>query len=195
MSGTLAHLRPAVVMIAGFTLLTGVAYPLLITGVAQIMPGPAQGSLLRDGAGRVQGSALIAQGFSRPEYLHPRPSAAGNGYDPTSSGGSNYGPMDPKLADRIKGDAAAITKSAPGAAIPADAVTASGSGLDPEISPANAALQAPRIAEARHLPVSAVQQVIEGQTHGATLGFLGEPRVNVLLVNRALDARADTSSK
>ncbi len=195
MSGYLAHLRPAVVMIAGFTLLTGVAYPLAITGIAQLMPGPAHGSLLRDGAGKVQGSALIAQGFSRPEYLHPRPSAAGNGYDPTSSGGSNYGPMDPKLADRIKGDTAAIAKSAPGAAIPADAVTASGSGLDPEISPANAALQAPRIAEARHLPVSAVQQVIDGQTHGATLGFLGEPRVNVLLVNRALDARADTSSK
>jgi potassium-transporting ATPase KdpC subunit len=187
MSGHLAHLRPAVVMIAGFTLVTGVAYPLAITGVAQLMPGPAHGSLLRDGAGRVRGSALIGQGFSRPEYLHPRPSAAGNGYDPTSSGGSNYGPMDPKLADRVKGDAASIAKSAPGAAIPADAVTASGSGLDPDISPAYAALQAPRIAAARRAPVDAVRRAIDGATRGPTLGVLGEPRVNVLLVNRELD--------
>jgi potassium-transporting ATPase KdpC subunit len=183
----LSHLRPALVMIVGFTLLTGVAYPLAITGVAQLLPGPARGSLLRDGAGRVQGSALIGQAFARSEYLHGRPSAAGNGYDPTSSGGSNYGPMDPKLADRIKGDAAALAEAAPGAAIPADAVTASGSGLDPDISPAYAALQAPRIAAARHAPVDAVRRAIDGATRGPTLGVLGEARVNVLLVNRELD--------
>ena len=182
------HLRPAVVTIALMTLVTGLLYPLAIAGVALALPGPARGSLIRDD-GRVVGSALIGQAFTRPEYLHGRPSAAGNGYDPTSSGGSNYGPLDPKLADRIKGDAAAIAKSAPGREVPADAVTASGSGLDPHISPAYAALQAPRIAAARHAPVSAVQAVIDGQTQTRTLAILGEPRVNVLLVNRALDAR------
>ena len=182
------HLRPAVVTIALMTLVTGLLYPLAIAGVALALPGPARGSLIRDD-GRVVGSALIGQAFTRPEYLHGRPSAAGNGYDPTSSGGSNYGPLDPKLADRIKGDAAAIAKSAPGREVPADAVTASGSGLDPDISPAYAALQAPRIAAARHAPVYAVQAVIDGQTQTRTLAILGEPRVNVLLVNRALDAR------
>ena len=185
----LAQIRPAVVTLGLMTLLTGVAYPLVVTGIALALPGPAQGSLLRDGSGRVIGSSLIGQAFTRAEYLHGRPSAAGNGYDPTASGGSNYGPLDPKLADRVGKDAAALAKEAPGAAIPADAVTTSASGLDPEASPAFAALQAPRIAAARHASAAAVQAVIDGQTRGRTLLILGEPRVNVLTVNRALDAQ------
>lgn len=185
----LAQLRPALATIALMTLLTGVAYPLAVTGVAQVLKGPAEGSLIRDAAGGVVGSRLIGQAFAKPGHLHGRPSAAGNGYDPTSSGGSNYGPLDPKLADRVKGDAAAIAEGAPGQAIPSDAVTASGSGLDPEISPEYARLQAPRIAAARGVPLADVQAAIDGQTRGRTFAILGEPRVNVLLVNRALDAR------
>ena len=191
----LTHIRPAVVTIGLMTLLTGVAYPLAVTGIALALPGPAHGSLLKDGAGRVVGSALIGQAFSKAEYLHGRPSAAGNGYDPTASGGSNYGPMDPKLADRIKGDAAAYAKDVPGRDIPADAVAASGSGLDPDVSPETAALQAPRIAAARRAPVAAVQAVIDGQTAGRTLLILGEPRVNVLAVNRALDAHLPLTTR
>ena len=186
----LAHIRPAATTIALMTFVTGVAYPLAMTGVAQgLLKAPGSGSLLRDGRGAVVGSALIGQSFAQAQYLHGRPSAAGAGYDPTASGGSNYGPLDPKLADRVKGDAAALAKEAPGRAIPADAVAASASGLDPEVSPEFAALQAPRIAAARGLPVSAVQAVIDAETRGRTLAVLGEPRVNVLLVNRALDAR------
>ena len=185
----LSHLRPAVVMIALLTLLTGVAYPLVVTGIAMALPAPAGGSLLKDRSGRVIGSSLIGQAFARAEYLHGRPSAAGNGYDATASGGSNYGPLDPRLAERVAKDAAALAQEAPGVAAPGDAVTASGSGLDPDVSPAFAAIQAPRIAAARHAPVAQVQAVIDGQTRGRTLAVLGEPRVNVLLVNRALDAR------
>ncbi len=186
----LAHVRPALVMIALMTILTGLLYPLAVTGAAQtLMKGPADGSLVRDAAGRVVGSALIAQGFARPEYLHPRPSAAGTGYDPTSSGGSNFGPMDPKLADRVKADAGRLAVEAPGAAIPADAVTTSGSGLDPDVSPENAALQTPRIAAARGASPEAVRAVIDGLAEGRTLGVFGAPHVNVLAVNRALDAR------
>ena len=187
----LTHLRPAVVTIALMTVVTGVLYPLAVTGAAQLLSGPAHGSLVRDGD-RVVGSTLIGQAFTRPQYLHGRPSAAGNGYDPTASGGSNYGPMDAKLADRVKGDAAAYAREAPGRTIPADAVAASGSGLDPDVSPQTAALQAPRIAAARGAPVAAVQAVIDGQTAGRTLLILGEPRVNVLAVNRALDAHLPT---
>jgi K+-transporting ATPase ATPase C chain len=185
----LSHIRPAIATIVLMTLVTGVAYPLAVTGAALALPGPAQGSLVKDAAGKVIGSALIGQIFARPEYLHGRPSAAGNGYDPTSSSGSNYGPLDPKLADRIKGDAAAIAKDAPGQAIPPDAVTASASGLDPEISPEYAALQAPRIAAARHTTTEAVQALIDAQAEDRTLAILGEPRVNVLLLNRTLDER------
>ena len=185
----LQHLRPAIVMMALFTLLLGLAYPLAMTGAAGLMfPHQAGGSLVRDASGQVVGSALIAQGFAKPEYLHPRPSAAGNGYDTTASGGSNLGPLDQKLIDRVKGDAATIGKDAGGAPIPADAVTTSGSGLDPDVSPANAQMQTARIAKARGVPVEQVQTVIDAHTHGALLGFIGEPTVNVLAVNRALDA-------
>ncbi len=188
------HLRPAVVMIALFTLLTGLIYPLAMTGFAQaLLSGPANGSLIHAADGHVVGSDLIAQNFVRPEYLHPRPSAAGNGYDPTASGGSNYGPLDPKLAQRVAGDAAMLGKSSPGSLIPADAVTASGSGLDPDISPENARLQAPRIAAARHVATAAVLAVIDSGVEDRALVVLGEPRVDVLTLNRALDARLPLS--
>jgi len=186
----LSQLRPAIVMTALFTLLLGLAYPLAMTGVSGLaFPKQAGGSLVLDADGKVAGSALIAQAFAKPQYLHPRPSAAGMGYDPMSSGGSNYGPLDSKLLDRVKTDAAAYRKdNGVSGDIPADAVTASGSGLDPDISPANAALQAPRIAAARGLPASAVNEVIAAETSQPVLGFIGQPRVNVLAVNRALDA-------
>ena len=184
------HLRPAVVMIALFTLVTGLAYPLAMTGLAQaLFPGPANGSLIHAADGHVVGSSLIAQGFSRPQYLHPRPSAAGNGYDPTASGGSNYGPLDPKLAQRVATDAAVLAKTSPGSLIPADMVTASASGLDPDISPENAQLQAPRIARARHVSTQIVQAIIESEVKERSWAIFGEPRVDVLTLNRALDAR------
>jgi potassium-transporting ATPase KdpC subunit len=182
------HIRPAIVMMALFTLVLGVGYPLAMTAAAGVaFPSQAGGSLVQDKAGQVIGSSLIAQGFAKPEYLHPRPSAAGNGYDPMNSGGSNLGPMDQKLIDRVKGDAAAIRKDIPGADIPADALTTSGSGLDPDVSPQNALMQAPRIAKARGATLSEVDAVISEHTDGAFLGFIGQPHVNVFAVNRALD--------
>jgi len=187
----LSHLRPAVVSMALFTVLLGLAYPLAVTGVAQAaFPVQADGSLVRDAKGAVVGSALIGQAFAQPGYLHPRPSAAGaNGYDASASSGSNMGPLNETLAKRVKADADILRAENPGAAIPADAVTTSGSGLDPDISPEYARFQAPRIATARGAPVSAVQAVIDGQVQGRLFGFVGQPRVNVLAVNRALDAR------
>ena len=186
----LAQLRASIVTMALFTLVFGLAYPLAMTGVAGVLfPDQASGSLVKDAGGHLIGSSLIAQGFAKPEYLHPRPSAAGNGYDPMNSSGSNLGPMDPALAKRMAGDAAAIRKDTPNAVIPADALTTSGSGLDPDVSPANAAMQAPRIAAARHLTPSVVQAVIDAETGQPFLGFVGQPHVNVLAVNRALDAR------
>jgi K+-transporting ATPase ATPase C chain len=145
--------------------------------------------LVRNQAGEVIGSSLIAQAFAKPEYLHPRPSAAGNGYDPMNSAGSNLGPLDQKLIDRVKGDTASIRKDDGPGDIPADAVTTSGSGLDPDISPENAHLQAARIAKARGIAVSEALGLIGAHTDGPLLGFIGQPHVNVLAVNRALDAR------
>jgi K+-transporting ATPase ATPase C chain len=186
----LSHLRPAIVSAGLFTVLLGLAYPLAVTGVAQAaFPAQANGSLVKDAKGAVVGSALIAQAFAKPEYLHPRPSAAGSGYDASASSGSNMGPLNDTLIKREKTDADALRAENPGVVIPADAVTTSGSGLDPEISPANARFQAPRVAKARGLGVAQVQAVIDDQTRGPTLGFIGQPRVNVLAVNRALDAR------
>jgi K+-transporting ATPase ATPase C chain len=183
-------LRPAVVMIALFTLLLGLAYPLGITGLAQgLFPAQANGSLIRDAGGRIVGSALIGQPFVQAGYLHPRPSAAGDGYDASASSGSNLGPLNPDLAERIQTDADALRAGTGVTVIPADAVTTSASGLDPHISPAYARLQAARVAQARGIDVAAVQQVIDANTDGALLGFIGQPRVNVLLTNRALDAR------
>jgi K+-transporting ATPase ATPase C chain len=186
----LSHLRPAVVSAGLFTVLLGLAYPLAVTGVAQAaFPAQANGSLIKDAKGAVVGSALLAQAFTKPEYLHPRPSAASNGYDASASSGSNMGPLNDKLIAREKTDADTLRAENPGVVIPADAVTTSGSGLDPDISPANARFQAPRVAKARGLGVAQVQAVIDGQTQGRLLGFIGQPRVNVLAVNRALDGR------
>ena len=183
-------LRPAVVMTALFTLLLGLAYPLAVTGIAQAaFPAQANGSLIRDADGTVRGSALVGQAFAGDRYLHPRPSAAGEGYDASASSGSNLGPLNPDLAERVKIEADRLRAEAPGAVIPADAVTASGSGLDPDISPAYARLQAARVARARGAPVAEVQAVIDAHTEGPLLGFIGQPHVNVLMANRALDAR------
>ncbi len=182
--------RPAIVMMALFTLLLGLAYPLAVTGIAQVaFPGQANGSLVRDAGGRVVGSALIGQPFAGATYLHPRPSAAGDGYDAAASSGSNMGPLNPDLIARVTESAKAIRAEDGPGLIPADAVTTSGSGLDPDVSPAYARLQAARIARARGVSVQQVQSVIDSQTQGAFLGFIGQPRVNVLLTNRALDAR------
>lgn len=186
----ISPLRPAIVMVALFTLLLGVAYPFAITGIAQVaFATQANGSLIRDAEGRVVGSALIGQPFAEARYLHPRPSAAGDGYDASASSGSNLGPLNPDLAERVRTGADAIRAETGATVIPADAVTASASGLDPHISPAYARLQAARVAQARGIDVSVVQQVIDRNTEGALLGVIGQPRVNVLLTNRALDAR------
>jgi K+-transporting ATPase ATPase C chain len=184
----LSHLRPALVSAGLFTVLLGLAYPLAVTGVAQAaFPAQANGSLVKDAKGTVVGSALIAQAFAKPEYLHPRPSAAGSGYDASASSGSNMGPLNNKLIEREKTDAATLRAENPGVPIPADAVTTSGSGLDPEISPAYARFQAPRIAKARGMTTGAVEAVIARHEEGRLLGFIGQPRVNVLMVNRDLD--------
>jgi K+-transporting ATPase ATPase C chain len=190
----LSDIRPAIVATLFFTLLLGVGYPLLVTGAAKLaFPAQADGSLIRRD-GKVVGSALIGQNFARPEYLHPRPSAAGaNGYDPTSSGGSNLGPLNPDLAKHVAAAAAGLRGEAPGVAIPADAVTSSASGLDPDITPANAERQAGRIAAARQISPAAVERIIAAQTEPRWLGIFGQPRVNVLKTNLALDAARPTA--
>lgn len=186
----LSHIRPAIVMIALFTGVLGVAYPLAVTGVAQAaFADQAGGSLVRDKDGKVVGSSLVGQSFAQPGYLHPRPSAAGDGYDAAGSSGSNLGPLNPDLIARVKADADALRGEAGKAVVPADAVTTSASGLDPHISPAYARLQAARIAQARGVALEEVSQVIEQHVEGRTFGVLGQPRVNVLLTNMALDAR------
>jgi K+-transporting ATPase ATPase C chain len=171
--------------------LTGLLYPAAITGMAQLFARDrAQGSVVRDERGAVVGSELIAQPFTRPGYLWPRPSAAGqNGWDATSSGGSNLGPTSQKLHDRAAADVdrlRAANPDAPGL-VPVELVTTSASGLDPHLSPEAALWQAPRVARARGVEVARVRALIESQVEGRTLGFLGEPRVNVLLANLALD--------
>lgn len=186
----LNQIRPAIVMIGLFTGVLGVGYPLAVTGVAQAaFSDQANGSLVRDKAGQVVGSALVGQTFAAPGYLHPRPSAAGDGYDAAASSGSNLGPLNPDLIARVKTDADALQSEAGAKAIPADAVTASASGLDPHISPAYAELQAARIAKARGVGEGQVREVIRQHVEGRTFGVLGQPRVNVLLTNQALDAR------
>lgn len=186
----LSLLRPALVITLIFTALTGIAYPLAITGVAQaVFPATANGSLIRNSAGQVIGSRLLAQAFSGAGYLHPRPSAAGSdGYDASGSSGSNLGPLNPALATRIAESATALRAEAPGVPIPADAVTTSGSGLDPDVSPENALRQAVRIAAARGAPIGDVQRIITGRITPPVLGFIGQPTVNVLETNLALDA-------
>ena len=184
----LQSVRPALVMMALFTLLLGLAYPYAILGIGQAaFPAAANGSLImRDGA--VVGSALIGQSFADPRYFWPRPSAAGNDYDAANSSGSNLGPTSQKLMDRIGETITTLRGTGAEGSLPADAVTASGSGLDPDISPAYAALQIARVAAARSLPVEAVDQLVAANTETPFLGFFGEPRVNVLKLNLALDA-------
>ena len=182
-------LRPALVLLLLLTLLLGVLYPLAVTGIASVaFPRQAGGSLLqRDG--RIVGSALLGQAFAGERYFHGRPSGAGSGgYDAASSSGSNYGPTSKALLERIAGDTGRLGKAHPGPAIPADLLTASGSGLDPHISPAAAEYQLARVASARGLSEDQVRLKIREHSRGPALGFLGEPTVNVLTLNLALDA-------
>ncbi|WP_172125818.1 MULTISPECIES: potassium-transporting ATPase subunit KdpC [unclassified Devosia] len=182
--------RPALVSMLLFSLLLGGAYPAVVTAAGSaLFPAQAEGSLLRNNEGVVIGSSLIGQVTTAPHYLWPRPSAAGNGYNAAGSSGSNLGPLNPALLERVASDAAAVRDYAPaGAPVPPDAVTTSGSGLDPEISPEFADLQADRIAAARGIDAQAVRMVIAQNTETPLLGFIGQPRVNVLLTNLALDS-------
>lgn len=177
------------------TVLLGIVYPLVITGIAHLtMPNKADGQLVVRN-GQVVGSAILAQNFTGPSYFHPRPSAAGNGYDSTSSGGSNLGPTNQALVSRVDASVAQWHKDDPAAKgpVPIGLVTTSGSGLDPDISPEDAYYQVPMVAAARHLPEPAVRSLVAAHTHGRQFGFLGESRVNVLELNLALDAMAPSA--
>ncbi len=186
----IAQILPALRMVAVLSVLTGVAYPLLVTGLAQLVfPGPANGSLIQSD-GKAVGSALIGQPFDHPKYFWSRPSATSpQPYNAMGSTGSNQGARNPALADAVSGRIKALRDADPGnaAPVPVDLVTASGSGLDPDISIAAAAYQAPRVARVRGLSVDQVMELVAEHAQGRTLGVLGEPRVNVLTLNLALD--------
>ena len=191
MKELLAEIRGAVLSTLILAVVCCGLYPLVVFGVGQLLfRDPANGSLIVDAAGTVRGSRLLGQSFTADKYFHPRPSAAGNGYDATSSGGSNLGPTSQKLHDSVAQnirDYRALNGMATNAPVPADAVTASASGLDPHISPANAELQLPRVAKTRGLSEAKVRELIRQNTDRPDLGFLGDPGVNVLTLNLALD--------
>jgi K+-transporting ATPase ATPase C chain len=179
-------LRPAIVMTILFAGLLGIAYPLAMTGIAQaLFPSQANGSLIRDAGGKVIGSTVIGQAFTAPRYFNTRPSAAGKGYDGLVSSGSNLGPAAKALVDRVKPDVAKARADGVTGALPADLVTASGSGLDPDLSPAAALAQVARVAKVRGLPEARVRALVE---QGTDTSLFGDPHVNVLALNRALDA-------
>jgi K+-transporting ATPase ATPase C chain len=192
------QLLPALVMLMVFTVLTGVVYPLAVTGVTQVLfPGEARGSII-DLDGRPVGSKLIGQPFTQPGYFHPRPSFAGDGYDASASGASNQGPTNPEFLAEVERRAVAYRQEnglSPETLVPVDAVTASGSGLDPHISRANAEIQAHRVAAARDLTVAEVLAVVDVHTESRTFGFMGEPGVNVLELNLALDSLVSGPSR
>ena len=182
------HLITAVLYTVVTTVLFGLVYPFVVTGLAQLLfHDKANGQFLYNQKGELIGSRILGQPFSAPQYFHSRPSAAGNGYDAANSGASNYAPTNKKLIDRVAGDVAALQVDHPGVDVPIDLVTASGSGLDPDITPAAAEFQVARVARERHLPEDAVRRLVAQHTQGRQLGFLGEPRVNVLLLNLDLD--------
>ena len=189
------HMKIAIKLVFLTAVLLGLVYPLVITGLAQVMfPSQANGSLVRTGD-QVVGSSLIGQQFALPEYFHPRPSAAGTGYDGTASGGSNLGPTSRALAQRVRADVARLTKQEPGlrpGRVPADMATASASGLDPDITLASAEAQVARVAEARGISQYEVRRIIRSVQSDRQFGLLGEPRVNVLRLNLALDAGGTT---
>ncbi len=186
------QLRPAIALTLLLCVITGLVYPGIVTGLARVLfPHQADGSLITSAKGEAIGSELIGQPFSRPEYFHPRPSAAGNGYDDTLSGSTNLGPTSAKLADTLIAqavDSAVRSEGAIKGRIPSDMVTSSASGLDPHISPATAFLQVARVARARHADSSAVRALVDKHVEGRQFGFFGEPRVNVLLLNLAVDS-------
>jgi K+-transporting ATPase ATPase C chain len=198
----LREIRPAIVVLIVLTVITGLVYPLVMTGIAQVIfPSQAEGSMIESG-GKVVGSALIGQVFTEDKYFHGRPSATTTPdpkdptktvpapYNAANSGGSNLGPSNKALVDRVQGDIDSLKKENPSASVPIDLVTTSASGLDPDISPEAALFQVPRIAKARNLPEDRVRQLVADNTKGRLFGLLGEPRVNVLMLNLALDQLA-----